>query len=131
MRESVLKWSGKLEAKLKVDEEILNEVDFEKGNGLVPVVVQDANTKQVLMLAYANREALMKTLETGFAHYYSRSRKKLWKKGETSGNVQRIKGVYLDCDGDALLYVVEQEGVACHTGEYSCFFRKIAGNGEG
>jgi len=131
MRESVLKWSGRLEAKLKVDEGILNEVDFEKGNGLVPVVVQDANTKQVLMLAYANREALMKTLETGFAHYYSRSRRKLWKKGETSGNVQRIKGVYLDCDGDALLYVVEQEGVACHTGEYSCFFRKIADSGEG
>ena len=111
---------------MKVNTELLSQIDFDKGNGLVPVVVQDVNTKAVLMVAYANRKALEKTLETGYAHYYSRSRKKLWKKGETSGNVQRVKEILLDCDGDTLLYLVDQKGVACHTGEYSCFFRKIA-----
>lgn len=111
---------------MKVNAELLNQIDFEKGNGLVPVVVQDETTKAVLMVAYANREALEKTLETGYAHYYSRSRGKLWKKGETSGNLQKVKEVFLDCDGDTLLYVVKQKGVACHTGEYSCFFRKVA-----
>ncbi len=111
---------------MKVNRELLEKVDFEKGNGLVPVVVQDASSKAVLMLAYASREAVEKTLETGYAHYYSRSRGKLWKKGETSGNVQKVKEVLLDCDGDTLLYLVEQKGVACHTGEYSCFFRKLA-----
>ncbi len=93
--------------------------------GLIPVVVQDAKTKEVLMLAYANREALELTLKTGYAHYYSRSRRKLWKKGEESGNFQRVVEVRVDCDEDALLYVVEQEGVACHTGNYSCFFRRL------
>jgi len=111
---------------LRVNAELLDQIDFDKGNGLVPVVVQDANTKAVLMVAYVNREALEKTLETGYAHYYSRSRGKLWKKGETSGNVQKVKEVFLDCDGDTLLYVVDQRGVACHTGEYTCFFRKLA-----
>lgn len=111
---------------LKVDKSLLNKIDFEKGDGLVPVVTQDASTRKVLMVAYVNKEALEKTLETGFAHYYSRSRKKLWKKGETSGHVQKIINVYIDCDGDTLLYEVEQAGVACHTGEYSCFFRKLA-----
>jgi len=110
---------------MKVVKEGLEAVDFEKGKGLVPVVVQDAKTKEVLMVAYANREALEKTLETGYAHYYSRSRKELWKKGETSGNTQRVKKVLVDCDGDTLLYLVEQKGVACHTGEYSCFFRTV------
>ncbi|WP_457681455.1 phosphoribosyl-AMP cyclohydrolase [Thermovibrio sp.] len=110
---------------LKVNSDNLREVDFEKGKGLVPVIVQDANTKEVLMLAYANREALEKTLETGYAHYYSRSRKKLWKKGETSGNLQKVKKVLVDCDGDTLLYLVEQKGVACHTGNYTCFFREV------
>ncbi|MEO2083349.1 MAG: phosphoribosyl-AMP cyclohydrolase, partial [Desulfurobacteriaceae bacterium] len=75
---------------------------------------------------YANEEALKRTLETGYAYYYSRSRKSLWKKGETSGNIQKVKRVLLDCDGDTLLYVVEQKGVACHTGQCSCFFRTIA-----
>jgi len=88
---------------------------------LKPVVVQDANTREVLMLAYANDEALQKTKETGYAWYWSRSRNKLWMKGETSGNVQKIVGVRDDCDNDALLYLVEQKGVACHTGRYSCF----------
>ncbi len=93
--------------------------------GLVPVVAQDVETKEVLMLAYANEEAVTKTIETGFAHYWSRSRKKLWKKGESSGNVQEIVEVRIDCDGDALLYLVRQRGVACHTGNYSCFYRRI------
>jgi len=96
-------------------------------DGLIPVVVQDAKTKEVLMLAYANKEALRKTFETGFAHYFSRSRKKLWMKGEESGNVQRVIEIRVDCDEDALLYIVEQKGVACHTGNYSCFFRKLEG----
>ncbi len=93
--------------------------------GLIPVVVQDAKTKEVLMLAYANEEALKRTIKTGYAHYFSRSRKKLWMKGEESGNVQRVVEVRVDCDGDAILYLVEQKGVACHTGNYSCFFRKL------
>ncbi|HIP25143.1 MAG TPA: phosphoribosyl-AMP cyclohydrolase [Archaeoglobus profundus] len=93
--------------------------------GLVPVIVQDVNTKEILMLAYANREALKKTLETGYAHYWSRSRKKIWMKGETSGNIQRVVEVRIDCDGDAILYLVEQKGVACHTGNYTCFYRQL------
>ena len=94
-------------------------------DGLIPVIVQDVNTKEVLMLAYANEEAIRKTIETGYAHYWSRSRRKIWKKGETSGNVQKIVEIRVDCDCDALLYIVEQKGVACHTGNYSCFFRRI------
>ncbi|ADC64465.1 Phosphoribosyl-AMP cyclohydrolase [Ferroglobus placidus DSM 10642] len=93
--------------------------------GLIPVIVQDVKTKEVLMLAYANEEALKRTIKTGYAHYFSRSRKKLWMKGEESGNVQRVVEIRVDCDGDAILYLVEQKGVACHTGNYSCFFRKL------
>lgn len=96
-------------------------------NGLVPVIVQDADTKEVLMLAYANEEALKKTFETGKAHYWSRSRKKLWMKGETSGNTQEVVEVKVDCDEDAVLYMVKQKGVACHTGNYTCFFRELEG----
>jgi phosphoribosyl-ATP pyrophosphohydrolase/phosphoribosyl-AMP cyclohydrolase len=96
-------------------------------NGLVPVVAQDAVTGEVLTLAYANREAVEKTLEGGEAHYYSRSRSELWRKGATSGNTQRVVEVRLDCDGDALLYRVEPRGPACHTGENSCFFTTISG----
>ncbi len=99
--------------------------------GLVPVVAQDAATGDVLTLAYANREALEKTLATGEAHFYSRSRRELWRKGETSGNTQRVVEVRLDCDGDALLYRVEPRGPACHTGERSCFFTTLAGEGVG
>lgn len=94
-------------------------------NGLIPVVVQDAKTKEVLMLAYANEEALRRTLETGYAHYWSRSRNKLWMKGETSGNTQKIVEIRVDCDCDTLLYLVEQKGNACHTGHKSCFFRRL------
>jgi len=100
-------------------------IDWEKMNGLLPVVVQDADNKEVLMQAYVNEEALRLTKETGYAHYYSRSRKKIWKKGETSGNIQFIREIYLDCDEDCLLYLVEQRGPACHTGRRSCFYRKL------
>ena len=93
--------------------------------GLVPVVTQDTNTDEVLMLAYASAEAVEKTVETGEAHYHSRSRDKIWRKGETSGNTQRVVEVRLDCDGDALLYRVEPAGPACHTGENSCFFTSL------
>jgi len=103
------------------------EVAFEGGDGLVPVVAQDAESGDVLMLAYASREALTRTRETGLAHYYSRSREELWQKGETSGHVQHVQEVRVDCDGDALLYRVEQEGGACHTGFRSCFYRSADG----
>jgi phosphoribosyl-AMP cyclohydrolase len=107
------------------NEDLLKKLDFKKGNGLIPVVVQDANSKKVLMLAYANEEALEKTLKTGYAHYWSRSRQKLWLKGETSGHTQKIKRVVADCDYDTLLYVVEQKGSACHTGAETCFHHEF------
>ena len=97
------------------------------GNGLVPVVAQDAATGDVLTLAYANREAVERTLQSGEAHYYSRSREELWRKGATSGNAQSVVEVRLDCDGDALLYRVDPAGPACHTGEKTCFFTTLSG----
>lgn len=96
-------------------------------NALVPAIAQDIGTGEVLMLAYMNEESIKETIETGLAHYYSRSRKELWKKGETSGNLQEVKGIYYDCDGDSILLKVNQIGVACHTGNYSCFFNEIKG----
>ncbi len=93
--------------------------------GLVPAIVQDANTHQVLMMAYMNSESLQKTLDTGEAVFWSRSRSELWHKGETSGNVQRVQAIYLDCDGDTLLVMVEPAGPACHTGAVSCFFTSL------
>ncbi len=99
----------------------MDRLDFEKNNGLIPVIVQEYSTRKVLMLAYMNREALQKTLETGLAHYYSRSRKKIWMKGETSGNIQKVRRILVDCDHDTLLIQVEQTGNACHAGEHSCF----------
>lgn len=102
------------------------EIRFDE-QGLVPVIAQDANTGAVLTLAYANREALQRTLESGEAHYYSRSRAELWHKGASSGNTQKVVEVRVDCDGDALLYRVDPSGPACHTGEESCFFTTLAG----
>lgn len=99
-------------------------IDWEK-TPLIPAIVQDATTKEVLMLAYMNQEAFEKSRDTGYAHYYSRSRKRLWKKGETSGHTQEIVQMMLDCDGDTLLLLVHQHGVACHTGRKSCFFTDI------
>ena len=100
-------------------------IDFAKGGGLVPVVTQEAKTGKVLMLAYANKEAVELTMKTKFATYWSRSRNELWKKGDTSGHVQKVKKVLVDCDNDTLLYVVDQVGPACHTGKHSCFFTKL------
>jgi len=98
--------------------------DFKKQGGLVPAIAQDYKTGKVLMLAYMNEESYKKTLETGNAVYWSRSRNKLWMKGETSGNIQIVKDILIDCDEDTLLLKVEQKGgAACHTGEESCFFR--------
>jgi phosphoribosyl-AMP cyclohydrolase len=94
-------------------------------NGLIPAVVQDASTHEVLMLAYMNAEALARTLEGGEAVFWSRSRGELWHKGATSGNVQRVREVRVDCDGDTLLLLVDPAGAACHTGERTCFFRSI------
>ena len=103
-------------------------VDLDFGeNGLIPAVAQDADTGDVLMLAYVSPEAFERTRETGRAHYYSRSREEIWEKGATSGNVQRVEEVRVDCDGDSLLYLVEQEGGACHTGYGSCFHRTADG----
>lgn len=96
-------------------------LDFKKNQGLIPTVVQDINSKQVLMLAFSSKDSIKKTLETGKATYFSRSRKNLWTKGETSGNTQKLISAAYDCDKDSLLYKVEQTGVACHTGRYSCF----------
>jgi phosphoribosyl-ATP pyrophosphohydrolase/phosphoribosyl-AMP cyclohydrolase len=104
--------------------EDLAEVKFDR-DGLVPAVVQDATSGEVLMVAYMNKESLAKTLETGQTHFWSRSRKELWHKGETSGHTQAVKSIALDCDGDTLLLRVEQTGVACHTGNRSCFFREL------
>lgn len=102
------------------------DIKFDE-NGLVPAIAQDIGTGQVLMLAYMNEESIKLTEETGYAHYYSRSRKGLWKKGESSGNLQEVKGIYYDCDGDSILLKINQVGVACHTGEYSCFFNEKKG----
>ena len=103
----------------------ISDLDFEKFSGLLPVIAQEQASGKVLMLAYANLEAVRKTQETGYAHYWSRSRNSLWKKGESSGHVQQISEVLVDCDEDTLLYKVSQTGPACHTGEKSCFFRKL------
>ncbi|MDG5775641.1 phosphoribosyl-AMP cyclohydrolase [Haloarculaceae archaeon H-GB2-1] len=94
---------------------------------LLPAVAQDADSGEVLMLAYVTEEAVERTVETGQAHYYSRSRDELWEKGATSGHTQAIEEVRVDCDGDALLYLVDQEGGACHTGYESCFYRTLDG----
>lgn len=96
-----------------------------KENGLIPVVVQDINTKEILMFAYANEAAVLKTLETGYAHFWSRSRKKLWKKGETSGNFIKVEKILVDCDKDTLIYLSNPIGPACHTGRNTCFFREL------
>ena len=105
------------------------ELAFEKNNGLLPAIAQDADTGEVLMLAWINREAWEKTLSTGTAHYWSRSRKSLWKKGESSGHVQTIVSIHVDCDEDTVLYKVRQAGgAACHEGYVSCFFRRVEGN---
>ena len=104
-------------------------LDFEKGGGLVTAIAQDDATGDILMVAFMNELAFERTLETGEVHYFSRSRKKLWYKGEESGNTQTVKSLYIDCDGDVVLLKVDQKGdAACHTGRRSCFFRKLEGS---
>jgi phosphoribosyl-AMP cyclohydrolase len=103
-------------------------IDFKKGDGLVAAIAQDDTSGEILMVAYMNEESLRRTLELGEVVYWSRSRQKYWHKGEESGNVQKLKGIYVDCDGDALVLRVEQiGGAACHTGKQNCFFRRIDG----
>ena len=108
---------------------IIDQIRFDE-QGLVPAIVQDAHSGEVLVLAYMNRDSLKLTLEKGETHFWSRRRMELWHKGESSGNRQRVRGVWYDCDADALLVKVEQEGVACHTGAYSCFFTPVTGKEE-
>lgn len=107
---------------------LISEIKF-SADGLVPAIAQDAETGRVLMMAWMNEEAVKQTIESGFAHYYSRSRKKQWQKGESSGHVQKIVDMFLDCDGDTLLLIVEQTGPACHTNRHSCFYRERGENG--
>ena len=107
----------------------LEQIKFNE-NGLVPVIVQDVSSGQVLMLAYANKDAIQKTIDSGKSHFWSRSREKLWMKGEESGKVQDIKELYYDCDIDTILYLVQQTGAACHTGERTCFYRSLDGDKE-
>ncbi|MFW2585793.1 bifunctional phosphoribosyl-AMP cyclohydrolase/phosphoribosyl-ATP diphosphatase HisIE [Aliarcobacter butzleri] len=105
--------------------EQLNKIDWEKMNNLIPVITQDAKTNEVLMLAYMNKEALELTIKTNYAHYFSRSKQRIWKKGESSNHLQEIVEIFLDCDNDTLLLKVNQTGVACHTGRKSCFYTNL------
>ena len=107
------------------------ELNFEKGNGLLPAIVQDHASGKVLMLAFVSPDSWQKTLETGEAHYWSRTRQEIWHKGGTSGHVQRVKEIYADCDDDTLLFIVEQVGgAACHTGYETCFHKKVDRTGD-
>lgn len=109
--------------------EFISQLKFDE-QGLIPAIAQDAENGEVLMMAWMNREALQKTLSTGIVHYWSRSRQKLWLKGESSGHVQKVKEIRFDCDGDVLLIKVEQKGGACHLGYRTCFFRKVSEKGQ-
>ncbi len=107
----------------------MESLDFKKGGGLLPVIAQDAQTGEVLMLAYMNEEAYRRTLETGKAWYYSRSRDAYWMKGESSGHVQEVREIRVDCDADTVLLKIDQVGgAACHTGQRSCFYRRVEGD---
>lgn len=118
----------KLDTKKTLDLKNLKTRTIDKIPGLILIIAQDFKTNEILMTAFANKEALKKTLETGKAHYFSTTRKKVWLKGESSGHVQSVKELYVDCDMDAVLLKVEQEGGACHTGYRSCFYRKLEDN---
>ena len=103
----------------------INDIDFKKSGGLIPIIVQDVNTKDILTLAYSNKESLELTKKTGNSWFWSRSRNKLWMKGEESGNIQKVKEILVDCDSDAIIYLVEPSGPACHTGEKVCFHNSL------
>jgi phosphoribosyl-AMP cyclohydrolase len=113
-----------------LDETTTLQLAFDQ-NGLIPAIAQDATTKKVLMMAWMNKEALQKTLETGEAHYWSRSRQELWHKGATSGGIQHVHEVRVDCDQDVLLLLVDTKKGACHTGRATCFYRIVSKNGQG
>ena len=120
---ATMEWSS------KQIEEMVRKVKFDD-RGLVPAIAQDAASGEVLMLAYMNAESLARTLATGLCHYWSRSRQQLWKKGETSGHLQRLKEIRYDCDNDTLLLKIEPQGPACHTGQRSCFYRLLSEPGD-
>ncbi|MBN1895783.1 phosphoribosyl-AMP cyclohydrolase [bacterium] len=113
---------------LHVNGDLLNQVKW-NGQGLLPGIVQDRETREVLMVAWLNPESLQKTLESGNATFWSRSRRKLWMKGETSGNLMKVESVLLDCDGDTIVLLCRASGPACHTGERTCFYRVLADSG--
>ena len=115
---------------LSIAEEFVTQLDFSKAGGLVVVVTQDWQTNEILMCGFANKEAIIKSLSTGYAHYFSRTRKALWKKGMTSGHLQEIKEIFIDCDGDAVLFKIDQKVAACHKGFKSCFYRKLTSKGD-
>lgn len=106
---------------------IIEEIKFNK-ESLVPAIAQQYDSLEVIMMAWMNKESVIKTIETGYIHYFSRSRNKIWKKGETSGQVQKLKEIIIDCDGDTILIKIDQKGVGCHTGRLSCFFKKFKNN---
>ncbi|MHA1606530.1 MAG: bifunctional phosphoribosyl-AMP cyclohydrolase/phosphoribosyl-ATP diphosphatase HisIE [Candidatus Freyarchaeota archaeon] len=108
--------------------EVVNKLDFQKGGGIIPAIIQDVKTKEVLMLGYMDKEALERTLTTGYMHYYSRTRRRIWMKGEESKHYQLVREAYCDCDYDALLFKVEQKEACCHEGYYTCFHNVIRGN---
>lgn len=108
-------------------DQAINDLKYD-ANGLIPTVVVDAETKQVLMVAYMNKDSLADTVKTGKTHFWSRSRQKYWMKGESSGHTQEVKAIYTDCDKDTLVIEAVQHGAACHKGYYSCFFRKLTDN---
>lgn len=110
---------------LKAHLSLMEQIKFDD-KGLVPAIAQDSTSKEVLMMAYMNHDSLARTIETGYATYWSRSRQELWKKGATSGNVQKVQRIMLDCDGDTILLSVDQTGHACHKGERTCFHRELA-----
>lgn len=123
-RKVTVAWKGLLKMKNWTEAVAFTELRFDS-RGLIPAVVQDAATLQVLMVAWMNAEALRRTQETGEAHFWSRSRQELWRKGATSGNVLRVQGLMVDCDADTLLLLVDPAGPACHTGAVSCFYRSL------
>ena len=110
---------------IKAYDKFIDQLDFVKRNGLIPVVFQDIKTKDVLMLAYANRLAIQNTVKTGNAWFWSVSRNKLWMKGEESGNIQEVKDILVDCDQDSVIYLVDSKNPACHTGNRSCFHNRL------
>lgn len=113
---------------MTIKENLFDIIKFDE-KGLIPAIAQDFQTGQILMLAWMNRQSIELTMRTKKAHYFSRSRQKLWQKGETSGQIQNVKEILVDCDGDCLILKVEQKGVACHTGTKSCFFRTVNQDG--